>query len=130
MGGTVAGIEDKTEGRIDMKDEDKLIFTTEKGGRLGIPWSAMEEIEYGQKAGRRAVMAVAISPVALFTKNRKHYVTFSWKDADGKGQTAVLQYDKNDIRPALSIIKVRTGKEITYQDEEARKQMGGASDKN
>ena len=74
-------------------------------------------------------MAVVVSPVALFTKNRKHYVTISWKDAEAKGQSAVLRFDKNDVRTALSIIKVRTGKPVTYQDEEARKEMGGEAEK-
>lgn len=129
MGGTVNAISDKARGRIDLKNEEKLVFTSDKAVRVEIPWSSVDEVEYGQKAGRRAVMAVAISPVALFTKNRKHYVTMSWKDADGKGQSAVFQLDKNDIRPALSIIKVRTGKTIAYTDEEAQKQMGGDSDR-
>jgi len=129
IGGTVVGLEDKTEGQIDLKDEAKLVFTPNKGAKLEIPWASIDEIEYGQKAGRRVVMAVVISPVALFSKNRKHYTTITWKDAEGKGQSAVLQFDKNDIRAALSIMKVRTGKDIVMQDEEAQKQMGGTNEK-
>jgi hypothetical protein len=127
MGGTISTIEDKAEGPVEFKNEERLIFMPKKGSTLEIPWAAIEDVEYGQKAGRRVVMAVVLTPWALFSKNRKHYVTFSWKDSAGKDQAVVLQFDKNDIRPALAIIKARTGKEITYQDEEARKQMGGGS---
>ena len=127
MGGTITTIEDKTEGPVDFKNEERLIFMPKKGATLEIPWAAIDDVEYGQKAGRRVVMAVVLTPWALFSKNRKHYVTFSWKDAGGKDQAVVLQFDKNDIRPALAIIKARTGKEVTYQDEEAQKQMGGGS---
>ncbi len=70
-----------------------------------------------------------LSPFSLFTKNRKHYVTFNWTDFAGKDQAAVFQLDKNDIRQALAIIRVRTGKDITFTDEEARKQMGSSERK-
>jgi hypothetical protein len=126
MGGTITTIKDQTEGQIDLKNEERLIFRPKSGSPLEIPWASISEMEYGQKAGRRVVMAVVLSPFALFSKNRKHYVTFSWKDAEDKDQAAVLQFDKNDIRPALAIMKARTGKELTFQDEEAQKQMGGA----
>jgi hypothetical protein len=129
MGGTVTSIADKTEGRIDVKNEERLIFVPKAGATLEIPWATVADVEYGQKAGRRVVMAVVLSPLALFSKNRKHYVTFTWKDGEDKEQAAVLQFDKEDIRPALSIIRVRTGKEITFQDEDAQKQMGGKEKK-
>lgn len=125
MGGTLSAIPDKTEGLIDLKNEAMLTFTPPRNARIEIPWAAISEIEYGQKAGRRIVQAVFLSPFSLFAKNRKHYVTLSWTDSDGKAQAAVLQFDKNDIRAAMAILRTRTGKDITFQDEEAQKQMGG-----
>lgn len=127
LGGTIGSIQDRTEGRIDLKNEVMFVFTPQKAARLEIPWAGISEMEYGQKAGRRIVQAVFLTPFSLFAKNRKHYVTFSWTDADGKEQAAVLQFDKNDIRPAMAVMKARTGKEITFQDEEAQKQMGGGA---
>lgn len=129
VGGTVTTIEDKARGPLDLKDEAKLVFTTDKGVRLEIPWASVEEVEYGQKAGRRVVSAVLVSPVALFHKKREHFVTLAWKDTTGKEGAAVFRLDKADYRAALAIIKARTGKDITYQDEEAKKQMGGGAEK-
>jgi hypothetical protein len=40
----------------------------------------------------------------------------------------VLEFDKDDIRMALAAFKARTGKDITYQDAEARKQMAGGKE--
>lgn len=128
MGGTLPGIPEKIDGPIDVKGEAKLTWMGEKGqGRIEIPWSSVTDVEYGQKVGRRVTSAILLSPVMLFAKARKHYVTFSYKDGDGKDQGAVFEFDKNDIRQVLVVLKARTGKEITYQDEEARKQMGGAA---
>lgn len=125
MGGTLTAIPDRTEGLIDLKNEAALMFTPPRNARVEIPWASISEMEYGQKAGRRVVQAVFLTPFSLFAKNRKHYVTLSWTDAAGKEQAAVLQFDKNDIRTALAILRTRTGKEVTFQDEEAQKQMGG-----
>ena len=131
MGGTLSGIPEKTDGVIDVKGEDKLSWFGEKGaGHLEIPWSSVSDVEYGQKAGRRLKSAIFLSPVMLFTKARKHYVTFAYKDGNGKDQGAVFEFDKDDIRQVLVVLKARTGREITFQDEEAKKQMGeGAKSK-
>lgn len=130
MGGTIAGIEEKTDGPIDLKSEDKLVWMGDKGkGRVEIPWGSVDEMEYGQKVARRWRSAILLSPIALFSKARKHYVTFTFKDKEGKDQAAVFEFDKGDIRQAMAILKARTGKDFVFQDEEAKKQMGGGSEK-
>lgn len=62
-----------------------------------------------------------ISPLALFSKKRKHYFTMSYNDAAGKEQAAVFELGKDIVRTTLEIVETRSGKDITYQDEEARK---------
>jgi hypothetical protein len=123
------GLKEKTEAAVDLKNEDKFIFSPKAsvGPTLEIPWAGVEDIEYGQKAGRRIVSAVFLTPFALFAKKRRHYVTISYKDAAEKEQAAVFEFDKNDIRQVLAIMKARTGKAITFQDDEAKKQMGMAT---
>ena len=124
IGGTLK-VKEKSEGAIDLKDEEVLFFMPKDSRDVEIRWKAIKEVEYGQKVGRRVAMAILVSPVALFSKARRHYVTISWEDKSGTEQAAVLEFDKNDIRSVLAIFKARTGKEIVMQDEEAQKQMGG-----
>jgi hypothetical protein len=135
FGGTVsifAGAEDPIEGRLDTSNEDALVFTAEKkphsGQSVTIPWAQIEDLEYGQKAGRRVGTAVAttvllgpIGLVSLFSKKRKHFLTVGYKDAEGKDQVAVLELGKDIVRATLPIVETRSGKEIEYQDEEAKK---------
>ena len=127
VGGTLA-VKEKTEAPIDLKGEDGLVFKP-KGAPVRIPWSGIDEIEYGQKVGHRMKTAIFLTPLSLFSKSRHHYVTLSYKDADGREQAAVFEFDKNDIRPALATLKARSGKEVTYQDEQASKQMGAGAQK-
>ncbi len=80
-------------------------------------------MEYGQKAGRRVGVAIMISPIALFSKKRNHYLTVSFNDASGKEQAAVFELGKDIVRTTLKILEVRTGKELVLQDKEACRQF-------
>lgn len=123
IGGTVTTIPEKSEGRLDTSIETALTFTPDKKDRppLAIPYDKITSIEYGQKAGRRVAAAVFISPIMLFSKKRKHFLTLTYHDTAGKEQAAVLEIGKDIIRTTLTIVQTRSGKEIEYQDDEAKK---------
>lgn len=123
VGGTTKGIAERTEGTSSMAD-DGFIFT-HKGGKLTIPYAQVNGLEYGQKAGRRVGMAIAISPLLLFSKKRRHYLTISYLDDHKQQQAAVFELGKDAIRPTLSGLEAKTSKKIEYQDDEARKSGTG-----
>lgn len=126
VGGTIAGFGEKVEGRFETTDENTLTFVPKKkGGPLAIPYANVTELEYGQKAGRRVAVAILISPLALFSKKRNHYLTISFNDTNGKEQAGVFELGKDVVRTTLKIVETRSGKEIKYQDEDARKAIGG-----
>jgi hypothetical protein len=120
IGGTIGSIQEKSESPIDIRNETSLRYAG-----LSIPWKSVSEIEYGQKVGHRVATAILLSPLALFKKARHHYVTINYKDSDKNEQAVVFEFDKDDIRSALATLRARTGKDITFLDDEARKQMGG-----
>jgi hypothetical protein len=72
-------------------------------------------------------VAVLISPLALFSKKRKHFLTLTFNDPAGKEQAAVLELGKDIIRTTLTIVQTRSGKDIEYQDDEARKAGRGGN---
>ena len=121
VGGT-ANVAAKSEGVLATSDEAKMMFIAEKGGgMIEIPWKKIDEAEYGQKVGRRWKTAIFLSPAALFSKGRKHYLTISYKDARGEMQSAVFELGKELVRTTLTVVETRSGRKITYQDEEAAK---------
>lgn len=123
----MAGIKEKAEGPFDVKSETAIQFSTKKEGSIEIPYASITGLEYGQKAGRRVAVAVMVSPLALFSKKRNHYLTVSFTDTDGKEQSGVFELGKDIVRTTLTIIETRSGKKIEFQDEEARKSgKGGA----
>ena len=82
-------------------------------------------MEYGQKAGRRVAVAVMVSPLALFSKKRNHYLTITYKDKAGMEQAGVFELGKDIVRTTLAVLELRSKKQIEYQDDEARKSLGG-----
>ena len=124
VGGTVASVPEQAEGTVSTADEKVLVFAF-KSGRLEIPYDRVNVLEYGQKAGRRLGLAIAVNPVALFSKKRKHFLTINFKDENDKQQAAVFELGKDVIRTALASLEARTGKKVEYQDDEARKSGRG-----
>jgi len=136
--GTFAESKDPVEGQLDTRSESNLTFTAEQkphaGKVLTIPYANIVDLEYGQKAGRRVGAAAAttvllgpIGLVSLFSKKRKHFLTIGYKDEAGKDQVAVLELGKDLVRTTLAIVQTRSGKEIEYQDDEARKASKGGN---
>lgn len=120
VGGTVTSIKEGTEG-ISSTNDEKIFEFTYKDGKLRIPYDKVNDLEYGQKAGRRIGLAVAISPIFLFSKKRKHFMTVGFTDENDKQQAAVFELGKDVVRVTLASMEARTGRKIDYQDEESRK---------
>ena len=60
----------------------------------------------------------------LFSKKRKHYLTIEYKDG-GKAQAGVFEIGKDIVRTTLKVLETRSGQDVEYQDEEARKSGKG-----
>lgn len=120
VGGTLSTIKESVEGRVSIADEKNFLFEY-KGGKLLIPYERVNSLEYGQKAGRRVGVAIMVSPIALLSKKRKHFLTLNFTDDQDKQQAAVFELGKNIVRVTLSSLEARTGRKIEYQDDEARK---------
>jgi hypothetical protein len=85
--------------------EKELVFQPDKKNSSPIPisYSAIKELEYGQKAGRRVAAAILISPLALFSKKRVHFLTVTFTDSSAKEQAAVFELGKDIVRSTLKI---------------------------
>jgi hypothetical protein len=120
LGGTVAALAAGQAGSLDLTDEHYLAFYS-RNGQVRVPYARVELLEYGQKVDRRLLLAIALSPIFLLSKQHKHFLTVGYMDDDGNHQAMVFRVDKNAIRPALVSLEARTGLKVQYQDGEARK---------
>jgi hypothetical protein len=124
VGGTVTSIPDGTIGGLDMKNEKALAFESPKGN-FEIPYDNITSLEYGQKAGRRLGVAIALTMWALLSKKRKHFLTIGYTDKNDKPQGVVLEIPKGTVKSTITVIEVRSGKKVEYESEEARAHVHG-----
>jgi autotransporter adhesin len=124
VGGTVTGIPENTEGKFDLTGEESAVFTVKGGQKVVIPYKTIQSLEYGQKAGRRVGVALAVSPLLLLSKKRKHFLSIAFLDEQGQKQGAVFELAKGVVRSSLSTFETRSGKPIEYESEEAKKHAG------
>jgi len=122
VGGTVSTVSEKTEGKLSL-DSTRLLFLYKKA-QLEIPYDRINNLEYGQKAGRRLGLGIAVSPLFLFSKKRKHFLTVGYLNDKNQQEAAVFELGKSVIRPTLSGLEQKTGKKVDYEDDEARKGAG------
>lgn len=120
VGGTAATLSSGESGSLEVSDPHYFAFYAKKA-QVRVQYTRIETLEYGQTVNRRLLLAIAISPVFLLSKKRKHFLTVGYTDDDGIHQALVFRVDKNDIRATLVSLEARTGLRIQYQDDEARK---------
>jgi len=123
-GGTIGPIERGTKGILDCSEGSDLVFTAHKQELLRVPFSNVTSIEYGQHAGRRirAVLLGGGWPL-LFSHKRRHYLSIGFTDLAGNSQGAVFELAKHTVRTTLAALKARTGKEIEFDSEDAKKNV-------
>jgi hypothetical protein len=124
VGGTVPTLKENAEGTTSTQDEKIFVFEQRKGDRLAIRYDQINSLEYGQKAGRRLGLSLAISPLFLLAKKRRHFLTIGFLDDNKKQQAAVFELGKDIIRPTIASLESRTGKKVDYEDDEARNTAG------
>jgi hypothetical protein len=112
--------EPSTTGTVTTTGEHDFIFRY-SGGEILVPYASINSLEYGQQAGRRLGLAIALTPAFLLSKKRRHFLTINYVDAGDKQQAAVFELGKSIVRTTLASLEARTGMKMTYQDEEARK---------
>ena len=125
IGGTLAELPTGTSGRLAVTDPGRMVFAN-KRHPVDVPYPQINLLEYGQKADRRYLAAVLISPIFLLTKKRDHFLTIGYADASGHQQAVVLKVEKRDLRSVLASLEARTGLRVTFQDNEARKAAWGS----
>jgi hypothetical protein len=120
VGDTVAAVPKKTEGRVDFSSSDTILFSF-KNEKLSIPYKEITSLEYGQKAGRRVGVALAVSPVAVFSKKRRHYITIAFTDTNGNKHGAVLEVAKGLVGTFVRTIEQRSGRAVDFESADAKK---------
>ena len=90
--------------------EDAL--TVHKKGKpdevyAAIPYEGITSLLYERAKSARLKTAIFLSPLALFSKGKKHWLTIQWADDDNR-DAAILRLDKKEFRAVLGEIAARS----------------------
>lgn len=119
-GGTLPLLKPSAQGEVSITDTDEFVFRY-RSGELRIPYESVNSLEYGQKAGRRLGLSIALSPLFLLSKKRRHYLTLGFKDSAGSQQAVMFELGKEIVRTTLVGLAAQTGLKVEFEDEEARR---------
>ena len=102
------------------------MFTKGKSERFSIPTKAVTELFYSRVSGRRIKTALIGSPLLLFTKGRKHYLTISFNDGANVAGAVELQLHKDNYRGTIRALEEVTGV-VSKFDQEGVAEQGMAN---
>ncbi len=117
--------------KVDPKDWDNELIVTassitlklKDGAKLEIPPKSVTSLSYGQEAHRRVgtmvVLAVLVSPVALFGlfhKTRLHYIGIQYSTPENQKAGVLLQGDKDNYRAILVALQSVTSVPVTVSE--------------
>ena len=114
VGGTLPGLTDAQEGRLDLSSKAVLRF-------LGVqekwetPYSSITKLEYGRKPGRQVAAAIIVSPVWLAAPKRKHFLTLQVKDSNGAVQTGIFELSKARYVSLIADLEERSGVKVEVE---------------
>jgi hypothetical protein len=113
----------ETTGRLDLSGPAKLVFLS-KLGTFEIAYSEIKALEYGQKISRRIIEAIAISPVFLLTKRRRHFFTVLLAGPEGKMQGGVVfEVGKDRVYEVAILVENRSKLKLEFESKEAERQF-------
>ena len=100
-------------------DTKRIRFTkkNESTEYFSIPAKAVTEVFYSRVSGRRIGAAILVTPLLLFTKGRKHYMTLSFNDGAELAGAVEFKLHKSNYRGVLRTIEQVTDKSMLYDQE-------------
>ena len=94
-----------SDGSIIVKDRKKAeVFAT-------IPYGDIENVVYERSSHARTKTAILISPLALFSNGKKHWLTITYKNGEDSS-FVLLKLDKKEYKRILATVETETGQDV------------------
>ncbi len=91
-------------------DNDHMSILRKNSAEIRVDYPAITKMVYEKSAHPRWKTAVFLSPWALLSKGKKHWLTVNWKGADGsESGYFIIKMDKNNYRDILAMAESKVG---------------------
>jgi hypothetical protein len=91
----------------------------DSGGRVAfeVGFDKIKSIQYEKASKPRYTAGLLLAWPLLFTKSKKHFVTFQYTDASGQGKFEIVRLDKDNFARALATLEADTGIKVERSEE-------------
>jgi len=93
---------------------DGVLLIKDKKGHFAlheIAYSGLNNVVYEKSEHPRWKTAVFLSPWALFSKGKKHWLTLNWTEKE-EGKYVILKLDKKNYQQIIAAMEAKTGKKV------------------
>ncbi len=120
------GAEEGDKGKLSVGvDRIRFLKDNEREEYFSIPSSSVEELFYSRVAGRRIKTAILVSPLLLFSKGKKHYLTMSFDDGGTQVGAVEFRLDKKNYRGVLRALEQVAGVTVKFDQEGVKAEEEG-----
>ncbi|MGB0036734.1 MAG: hypothetical protein WBP79_14785 [Candidatus Acidiferrales bacterium] len=101
-------------GTLSFDSEKKLVtfVAGKQSEQFSIGYDTITSMLYEQASRPRYAEAILISPMFVFAKEKKHFLTIHFNGEGGTPQFVVVHLDKTNYRNALATAEAQTGKKV------------------
>lgn len=96
--------------------DDKVLVTDEdnpsKAVFATIPKDSISKVVYEKSSHPRWKTVVFLTPWALFSKGKKHWLTIQYKTPDNKDDFVLLKLDKKNYQMIIATMEAQTGQTV------------------
>lgn len=110
---------EQVEGSLKFDSAGKhIVFTGKQGGDLlSTSYASIKGITYDRTARPRYALGMLIARQFLWTKEKKHFLTFQYETDGGALKYAIVRLDKRNVQHALALAEAETRVKIERIDE-------------
>ena len=106
VGGTVEILSKGAIGKLDVTSQTALKFEC-SGGKLLIPFEAIDSYEYSQEVARHLGVLPAIAVGLVKRRQRRHFFRITYRDESKTQQVAIFEVRKVTPRTLMAILQGR-----------------------
>ncbi len=97
---------------------DSIRFVRNNGTEyFSIPSSAVTDLFYSRVSGRRIKTAIFVTPLLLFSKGKKHYLTIAFNDGDKLVGAVEFKLHKSNYRGVLRAVEAVSDVTVQFDQE-------------
>ena len=106
--------------RFDSAKKEVQFVETKGTPALSIKYEEIKEMLHEDAAKPRYAAGLLLGGPLLFTKSKKHFLTFDYIDLAGTPKYAIIHLDKSNFQEALARAESETGKKVEHIEQHGR----------